>query len=184
MRRARRCKRRHRRSRWRKLRTGSHGRGARGRSSAEDSMATGGRAGIIKGAFERQSAVDMRMQRERMHTVLSSKRRVEIVDESAVAGAAARAAAGSAAARAAEGGTAVAARAAARAARAARVAARAAAGRVPTPTRHWWTLHGRRHLRLQPRLRRWSRRGYRPCIHASSPKPRWLHLCCQTAHQW
>ena len=65
MRRARRCKRRHRRSRWRKLRTGSHGRGARGRSSAEDSMATGGRAGIIKGAFERQSAVDMRMRKER-----------------------------------------------------------------------------------------------------------------------
>ena len=48
-------------------------------------MATGGRAGIIKGAFERQSAVDMRMQRERMHTVLSSKRSVEIVDGTAVA---------------------------------------------------------------------------------------------------
>ena len=59
-------------------------------------MATGGPAGIIKGAFERQSAVDMRMQRERMHTVLSSKRSVEIVDGTAVAGAAARAAAGAA----------------------------------------------------------------------------------------
>ena len=48
-------------------------------------MATRGRTGIIEGAFERQSAVDMRMQRERMHTVLSSKRSVEIVDGTAVA---------------------------------------------------------------------------------------------------
>ena len=74
-------------------------------------MATGGRAGIIKGAFERQSAVDMRMQRERMHTVLSSKRSVEIVDGTAVAGAAARAAAGAAAAERAAAGSAAAARA-------------------------------------------------------------------------
>ena len=45
-------------------------------------MATRGRAGIIKGAFGRQPAVDMRMRKERMRTVLSSKRRVEIVDYS------------------------------------------------------------------------------------------------------
>ena len=43
-------------------------------------MATRGRAGIIKGAFGRQPAVDMRMRKERMRTVLSSKRRVEIVN--------------------------------------------------------------------------------------------------------
>ena len=34
-------------------------------------MATRGRAGIIKGAFGRQPAVDMRMRKERMRTVLS-----------------------------------------------------------------------------------------------------------------
>ena len=55
---------------------GATAEGRVGRSSAEDCMGTRGRAGIIEGAFERQSAVDMRMQRERMRTVLSSTRRV------------------------------------------------------------------------------------------------------------
>ena len=58
-------------------------------------MGTRGREGVIKGAFGRQSGVDMRMQGERLRTVLSSKWRVDIVDEAA---AGARAAAGSAAA--------------------------------------------------------------------------------------
>ena len=43
------------------------------RSLAEDCMATCERAEVIKGAFGRQSAVDMRMHRERAHTWLSSK---------------------------------------------------------------------------------------------------------------
>jgi hypothetical protein len=46
-------------------------------------MGTRGREGVIKGAFGRQSGVDMRMQGERLRTVLSSKWRVDIVDEAA-----------------------------------------------------------------------------------------------------
>ena len=70
---ARRCWRRHSPGRWRKLRARRHSRRARGRRSAERYKARRGRAGVIKGAFERHSAVDVRMQREQARTVRSFK---------------------------------------------------------------------------------------------------------------
>ena len=73
LRRERRCWRRHSKSRWRKLRVRRHSRRARGRRSAERYKARRGRAGMIKGAFERHSAVGVRMQREQALTVRSLK---------------------------------------------------------------------------------------------------------------
>ena len=70
---ARRSRRRHSRSRCRKLSTGRHGRRVRGRWSAEGCEARRGRAEVIQGGFGRRSVVDVRMRRERARTVRSCK---------------------------------------------------------------------------------------------------------------
>lgn len=59
-----RCWRRQSKSRWRKLRERMHSRRVCGRRSAERYKARRGRARVIKCAFERHSAVDVRMQQE------------------------------------------------------------------------------------------------------------------------